>query len=113
MLTGGWWMYYVENYFPLMYAILEAEMAVSKQKVNKQYLTEIKQKIKEEYEKFKENNKTNLLFIEEDINHLMQIDMTYEYKAVLFRNVWLIGEEINNITNQLCLFVDKLIETYK
>lgn len=114
MLTGGWWMYYVEFYFPLMYAILTAELKVSEGKIDAIYLEEIKQKLKEEYESLVKTNKNSKLLLDErDIDHLMKIDMTYEYKPVLLRSVWEVGTEERDMSNKLLDFLDNLIGTYK
>lgn len=108
MLTGGWWMYYVENYFPLMYAIMRAEQEVFDGNVSATYLGEIKQKIKDEYLRLIKNN-----FYEDDIDYLMKIDMTSEYESVLFDSFWKMKTEIIDMTNQLVAFLFNLIKTYK
>lgn len=108
MLIGGWWMYYVENYFPLMYAIMRAEQEVFDGNVSATYLGEIKQKIKDEYLRLIKNN-----FYEDDIDYLMKIDMTSEYESVLFDSFWKMKTEIIDMTNQLVAFLFNLIKTYK
>lgn len=113
-MGGGWWMYYVEFYFPLMNAILKAERLVSTGEVNAIYLEEIKQKIKAEYQNLVKTNKNNKLFFDEtDIDRLMQINMTYEYEPVLLKYVWTLRSEERKISNKLLSFLDKLVEKYK
>lgn len=111
MLTGGWWMYYVEYYFPLMYALMRAELEVSEGNVDEKYIKEIKQKLKDEYLRLIKTNKIS--FFEDDIDYLMKIDMTYEYEDVLFHSLSKMETEKIDISNKLIAFLYSLIKTYK